>query len=52
MKKRIIVNVGEDVLDIELDATAFVKWENRAKAARIALPLLLSLFLAAEVQRT
>jgi len=52
MSRRISVKVGEDTLDIELDATAFVKWENRAKAARIALPLLLSLFLAAEVQRT
>ncbi len=52
MKHQVSVKVGEDTMDIELDATAFVKWENRAKAARIALPLLLSLFLTAEVQRT
>jgi len=52
MSRTISVQVGEDTLTIDLDATAFVKWENRAKAARIALPLLLSLFLAAEVQRT
>ena len=52
MNHRITVKVGENDLTIELDATAFVKWENRARAARIALPLLLSLFLAAEVQRT
>ena len=52
MAKKIAVKVGKDALEIELDATAYVKWENRAKAARIALPLLLSLFLTAEVQRT
>ena len=49
MKRQITINVGETSFDIELDVTAYVKWENRAKAARIALPLLLSLFLAAEV---
>lgn len=52
MKKRIAVIVDRSVLHIEMDATAFVKWENRAKASKIPLPLLLSLFLSAEVQRT
>lgn len=50
--KRIKVRVDGQDLVIELDATAYVKWENRARAARISLPLLLSLFLTAEVQRT
>jgi len=50
--KHVTVRLGDESLVIEIDATAYVKWENRARAARIALPLLLSLFLAAQVQRT
>ena len=52
MKKRIEVIVAQNVLTIEMDTTAYVKWENRAKAVNVPLCLLLSLFLAEEVQRT
>lgn len=52
MKKRIDVIVAQNVLTIEMDSTAYVKWENRAKAASVPLCLLLSLFLTEEVQRT
>lgn len=52
MKKRIEVIVAQNVLTIEMDTTAYVKWENRAKAVNIPLCLLLSLFLTEEVQRT
>lgn len=50
--KRLAITVNEETINLEIDATAYVKWENRAKAARIPLALLLSLFLTAEVQRT
>ena len=52
MKKRVEVIVAQNVLTIEMDTTAYVKWENRAKAVNVPLCLLLSLFLAEEVQRT
>ena len=52
MKKRVEVIVARNVLTIEMDTTAYVKWENRAKAVNVPLCLLLSLFLAEEVQRT
>jgi hypothetical protein len=52
MKKRIEVIVAQNVLTIEMDTTAYVKWENRAKAVNVPLCLLLSLFLTEEVQRT
>ena len=52
MKKRIELIVAEKVMTVEIDATAYVKWENRAKAANVPLCLLLSLFLTDEVQRT
>ena len=52
MKKRIEVIVAQNVLTIEMDTTAYVKWENRAKAVNVPLSLLLSLFLTEEVQRT
>ena len=52
MNKKIIVKVGEDRMTIELDATAFVKWENRAAAEKKTLAEYLSLFLTQEVQRT
>ena len=52
MKKRIEVIVAQNVLTIEMDTTAYVKWENRAKAVDVPLSLLLSLFLTEEVQRT
>lgn len=54
MKKRISLEVivAQNVLTIELDSAAYVKWENRAKAVHVPLSLLLSLFLAQEVQRT
>lgn len=52
MKKRIEVIVAQNMMTIEIDTTAYVKWENRAKAANVPLCLLLSLFLAEEVQRT
>ncbi len=52
MKKRIDVIVAQNVLTIEMDTTAYVKWENRAKAVNVPLCLLLSLFLTEEVQRT
>lgn len=52
MKKRIEVIVAQNVLTIEMDTTAYVKWENRANAANVPLCLLLSLFLTEEVQRT
>lgn len=50
--KRIAVIVAQNILVVDIDATAYVKWENRARAAKIPLPLLLSLFLTDEVQRT
>jgi len=50
--KRVAIVVSDETIELELDATAYVKWENRAQAARIPLALLLSLFLTAEVQRT
>ena len=52
MKKRIEVIVAQNVLTIEMDTTAYVKWENRAKAVNVPLCLLLSLFLTEGVQRT
>ena len=52
MKKRIEVIVAQNVLTIEMDTTAYVKWENRAKAVNVPLCLLLSIFLTEEVQRT
>lgn len=52
MKKRLEVIVAQNVLTIEMDTTAYVKWENRAKAVHVPLCLLLSLFLAEQVQRT
>jgi hypothetical protein len=52
MKKRVEVIVAQNVLTIEMDTTAYVKWENRAKAVNVPLCLLLSLFLTEEVQRT
>lgn len=50
--KKISVSVAGKSLVINLDATAFVKWENRAKAVNLNVAALLSLFLTAEVQRT
>lgn len=52
MRRSIEVLVAANVMRIELDATAFVKWENRARAANVPLAILLSLFLTDEVQRT
>lgn len=53
MKKIIIeVSVNGDALEIEMDVTAFVKWENRAKRAGVSIGEHLSLFLTNEVQRT
>ena len=52
MKKRIEVMVEQNVMTIEMDTTAYVKWENRAKAVNVPVCLLLSLFLNEEVQRT
>jgi hypothetical protein len=54
MKKKISLEViaAQNVLTVELDSTAYVKWENRAKAVNVPLRLLLSLFLTEEVQRT
>jgi len=52
MKKRIEVIVAQNVLTIEMDTTAYVKWEDRAKAVNVPLCLLLSLFLTEDVQRT
>ena len=49
---KVDVLIANSVMTLELDATAFVKWENRAKAAEVPLPLFLSLFLTAEVKRT
>lgn len=37
---------------LKLDATALVKWENRAAAAGMSLARYVSLFLAGKVQRT
>ena len=48
----ITITVDGNLISINLDATAFVKWENRAKAVGLSLSRCLSLFLAAEVQRT
>lgn len=50
--KKISLSVAGKSLVISLDATAFVKWENRAKAQGLTLARLLSLFLTKEVQRT
>lgn len=52
MNKRVVVKVGSGKMTIELDATAFVKWENRAAAEKKTLTECLSLFLTNEVQRT
>ena len=54
MQKKISLEVivAQNVLTIEMDTTAYVKWENRAKAVNVPLCLLLSLFLTEEVQRT
>ncbi len=37
---------------LKIDATALVKWENRAAAAGMSLARYVSLFLAGKVQRT
>ena len=50
--KRISVATDGGTLDLEIDATAFVKLENRAKAAGCSTADYISLFLASEVQRT
>ncbi len=50
--KRLAITVNEETISLKIDATAYVKWENRAKAAKIPLARLLSLFLTEEVQRT
>ena len=50
--KTITVSVAGKRLVVEIDATAMVKWENRAKAAGLSLSRCLSLFLSEEVQRT
>ena len=42
MKKQIEVIVAQNVLTIDMDATAYVKWKNRAKAVNIPVCLLLS----------
>ena len=52
MIKNIVVKVGETRMTIKLDATALVKWENRAAAEKKTLAEFLSLFLTQEVQRT
>ena len=52
MNKRVSVQVKGSKIVLKLDATAFVKWENRAAAAGVPLLKYLSLFLAEKVQRT
>ena len=52
MNKRVSVQVKGSKIVLKLDATAFVKWENRAAAAGVPLLKYLSLFLAGKVQRT
>ena len=52
MKSRVVVKAGAKDFRIKMDATAMVKWENRAAAAKKPLPEYLSLFLNGRVQRT
>lgn len=49
---KVDVAVNGSNLTIEMDVTAFVKWENRAKKAGVSTGKFLSLFLSKEVQRT
>ena len=50
MKKKTRCNTSR--MKLKLDATAVVKWENRAAAAGMPLTRYLSLFLTGKVQRT
>ena len=43
---------GKKTWRLKIDATALVKWENRAAAAGMSLTRYVSLFLADKVQRT
>ncbi len=47
-----VVKIKGRAYRIMLDATALVKWENRAAAAKKPLAEFLSLFLTGKVQRT
>lgn len=52
MDSEIKTNPCNDTFGIEVDVTAFVKWENRARKMGKTVEECVSIFLADQVQRT